>query len=653
MGGYGLVNYPAILCNKNSPQIDGKTIYKNDYVSKATIMMEALTEYVVAKIIKSNIGPEYEKYFVLPISEPCPVTRITTITEDDIQSKYNYNPDFFKEAWLSHLPYGGFNGSSYIQTKYETAEDENNMLSWYNALDTIKTNLLDAFENGLLPLNGKRIFHGDLKLDNILIDSSKFVRFTDWGISTVPLKMVDEVELSNSLIAKMRSFLEMHKKRLNRYKQNAEKNRITIMVKKCQDKLDNIDEWLIYEDDGLKNKARKEVKKSINDSCVGENTPLRKELFECAEEKKNRKILMKIANTLQIALAYKPDNLYKEIEERKEKEKEDKEFDIWGLVMIFGEILRDHHSRLLLHTRIQISEAIIALYKDSSKTDEILDALKNIQFTSGREDVIEKKELDVINSVFLKKLDTRFGADALKIITEFNNTCTKYSLHLECIDINDLDTLHLILKEEQSDKIRYEIDYLYYQSRFENDIIVSCTNEEDYNDTRFHELLISVIVLVVPLLFKGATNTIKFKVNMKFQYFFGKGLKVFDEGLKVFDEGLKVFDEGLKVFDKGLKVFDFRITENSIKKATDMFEAAKKVLCPAAVPTNPAAAHTAAPPANPAALTGTAAPPTGGKRRTTKRKTRRSRRRKSSHRKSNRHRRHRRHSRRQNVRTRR
>lgn len=625
MGSYGLVNYPAILCNKHSPQIDRETINRNDYVSKATIMEEALTEYVVAEIIKSNIGPQNEKYFVLPISEPCPVTNGITIARDDIQSKNDYDYNFFEEAWLSHLPFGGLNGSSYVQEQYKTAENENNMLIWYKVLDTIKTNLLDAFKNGLLPLNEIGIFHGDLKLDNILIDSSNNVRFTDWGLSNVPLEMVDKVELSDSLIAKICSFFEMQKTKFEKYKTNAKKDEDKKMY---QLKLNNINEWLEYEDERVKNKARKEVKKSIKRSCVGDNTPLRRELFEFANSKrKNTEFLERIANTLQIALAYKPDNLYKEIEERIKKENEDKEFDIWGLVMMFGEILRYYHHRLLYHTRIQISEAIITLYKDSSNTKKILDALDNIQFTSGREDVIEKKELEDFNSVFLKKMDTRLGKDALKIITEFNNTCTKHSLHLECKDIKNLDTLHLILKGRNSKEVRYEIDYLYYQSGFSNNSIeVSCV--EEVNSGGYdHDLLISVIVLVVPSLFKGASNIITFNEVES-----GSG---FEQALKQFQEnGLEIRKEALEV------TYMITINEKSIEKATEIFETAKNVLCPAA-------------PNNPAALTGTAAAPTGGKRRTTKRKTRRSRRRKSSHRKSNRHRHHRRHSRRRNVRTRR
>ena len=622
-GGYGLVNHPAILCNKDRPQINGKTINRNDYVSKATIMMEALTEYVVAEIIKSNIeniDTQNKKYFVLPISEPCPVTYRTTIADDDIKSKYNYDTRFFEQAWLSHLPYGGLNGKSYVQEQCKTAKDSNNMLIWYNALDTIKTNLLNAFEKGLLPLNKKGIFHGDLKLENILIDNNNNVRFTDWGISKVPLEMVDNVELSDRLIVKLKWFFKMHENKLE-----------TKNTKTPDDieTLNNIKELLGAD---LKKEAREQVKKSMNRSCVGENTPLRKELFESPEQKKGGTVLEKVINTLQIALAYKPDNLYKEIEERKEKEKEDEEFDIWGLVMIFGEILRRYHSRLLLDTRIQISKAIIALYKHSPNTDKILDALKKIQFTSGPEDVIKKEDLDVINSVFLKNFETRIGTDALEIIKDFNNTCTNYSLHLECKDINHLDTLHLILKEGESEKIRYEIDYPYYQSSYgdvfsNNFIQVSCI---DGDETFYYDdFLISVIVLVVPSLFKGVSNTITFN-------------HVDDN----FEQALKKLQEnGLEKLDSD--TYRITINEKSIEKATELFETNKTRLCPAAVPIAAPPTGTAAPPTNPPIG---AALPTGGKRRTTKRKTRRSRRRKSSHRKSNRHRRH---SRRRNVRTRR
>ena len=640
-GGHGFVHHPAILCGKN-PQIDGKTIDRDGYVSKATIMEEALTEYVVAEIIKSNIDLENKKYFVLPISEPCTIQPGTELESGD----YNYKGqniitnDMFMGAWLSHLPYGGLNGYSHIQKQH--AINENNMLIWYKVLDTIKTNLLDAFKNGLLPLNEKEIFHGDLKLENILIDDDNNVRFTDWGISIVPLEMVNKVELSDDLIAKIPPFLRRLQNIIKRCQIN--KNKVSKRTEEeyqkteeeYQKNLNDINEWLIYQDnEGLKKKAREKVKKEIQYSCLGENTPLRKELFKWAKQEKDIKILMLVAKTLQIALAYKPDNLCKEIDERKNKENEDKEFDIWGLVMIFGEILRYYHDMLLYHTRIQISEAIITLYKDSSNTNKILKALENIQFTSGREDAIKKEDLDVINKKFLENLDTRFGKDALEKITEFNNTCTEYSLLLECEDIKALDTLHLTLKGIKSKEVKYEIDYLYYQSGFsDNSIEVSCV--EEVNSGGYdHDLLISVIVLVVPSLFKGASNIITFKVDDSDSEFENDYVKVDDSDSEFendYVKVLKVFQEnGLEIRDK--TTYMITIEENTRTKATKIFETAKKELCPTAAPI--------------------AAPPTGGKRRTTKRKTRRSRRRKSSHRKSKRHRRHRRHSRRRNVRTRR
>ena len=102
-------------------------------MSKATIMEEALKEYVVAEIIKSNINLENKKYFVLPISEPCPVTKNTlkTLLDDDFVVtnedllRRNVKKEL-KHKWLSHLPFGGVDGSSYVKNNMSRV----NMLIW-------------------------------------------------------------------------------------------------------------------------------------------------------------------------------------------------------------------------------------------------------------------------------------------------------------------------------------------------------------------------------------------------------------------------------------------------------------------------------------------------------------------------------------------
>jgi hypothetical protein len=187
-GGFGCVFSPALKC-KNKKR-------KKHYISKLMTTKYALQEYKEIKNIQKKVNsiPHYENYFLLSdfqLCEPDQLTssdlknfekKCTALPKNDITQK-NINQQLDKVMALN-MPYGGVPIDDYVYKNIT-----------YANLIQLNDSLLELLQKGIVPMNQKHIYHGDIKDSNILAESTKIsssldTRLIDWGLSTeyVPFK---------------------------------------------------------------------------------------------------------------------------------------------------------------------------------------------------------------------------------------------------------------------------------------------------------------------------------------------------------------------------------------------------------------------------------------------------------------------------------
>jgi serine/threonine protein kinase len=176
-GGYGCVFRPALRCNGTRKRVS-KTISKlmlNKYVKRE--YME-ITKYlpILQKI------PNYKNYFIIEganICQPAPLTRqdlgnfdvkCKVLRKRDINST-NINKNLDKLSCLN-LQDGGVELGTYIYSDLSL-----------DGMKELNTRMIQLLMNGILPMNKYHVYHADIKEANIVVDTSKYVRLIDWGLS--------------------------------------------------------------------------------------------------------------------------------------------------------------------------------------------------------------------------------------------------------------------------------------------------------------------------------------------------------------------------------------------------------------------------------------------------------------------------------------
>ena len=176
-GGYGCVFRPALRCNGSRKRVS-KTISKlmfNKYVKRE--YME-ITKYlpILQKI------PNYKNYFIIEganVCQPAPLTRsdlsnfdvkCKTLKKRDINSK-NINSKLDKLSSLN-LQDGGVELGTYIYSGLSL-----------DGMKDLNMRMVQLLVNGILPMNKYHVYHADIKEANIVVDTSKYVRLIDWGLS--------------------------------------------------------------------------------------------------------------------------------------------------------------------------------------------------------------------------------------------------------------------------------------------------------------------------------------------------------------------------------------------------------------------------------------------------------------------------------------
>ena len=176
-GGYGCVFRPALRCNGTRKRAS-KTISKlmlNKYVKRE--YME-ITKYlpILRKI------PNYKNYFIIEganVCQPAPLTRhdlynfdvkCKTLRKRDINGK-NINSNLDKLSSLN-LQDGGVELGTYIYSGLSL-----------DGMKDLNARMIQLLVNGILPMNKYHVYHADIKEANIVVDTSKYVRLIDWGLS--------------------------------------------------------------------------------------------------------------------------------------------------------------------------------------------------------------------------------------------------------------------------------------------------------------------------------------------------------------------------------------------------------------------------------------------------------------------------------------
>ena len=176
-GGYGCVFRPALRCNGTRKRAS-KTISKlmlNKYVKRE--YME-ITKYlpILQKI------PNYKNYFIIEganICQPAPLTRsdlsnfdtkCKVLKKRDINST-NINKNLDKVSCIN-LQDGGVELGTYIYSGLSL-----------DGMKDLNERMIQLLVNGILPMNKYHVYHADIKEANIVVDTSKYVRLIDWGLS--------------------------------------------------------------------------------------------------------------------------------------------------------------------------------------------------------------------------------------------------------------------------------------------------------------------------------------------------------------------------------------------------------------------------------------------------------------------------------------
>lgn len=197
-GGYGCVFRPQIRCN-TSYKTYGDNKYDPNGISKVMIRKYGKEEYTelikFMPLITTILN--YDKYFMMSqitACHPAPFTEEDLINFDLIKCSGLKKRGFQKEninsvlddLYTINMPYGGDDVDVFIK------KNINNI----NVVKLFNTKMIELLKKGILPMNERGIYHGDLKSANILVEKTKktiYTRIIDWGLSGIylPDKKID------------------------------------------------------------------------------------------------------------------------------------------------------------------------------------------------------------------------------------------------------------------------------------------------------------------------------------------------------------------------------------------------------------------------------------------------------------------------------
>lgn len=158
VGSSGCVFRPALRC-------DGDDSAPSDHVTKVGTLEDSAREWAQVEALKKKIKTihTWEQYFILPDRTCKPVLNTRNFREH-CPNINTVSPDNLRAL---QVPDGGGTISNFSTSPVE-------FLPFWNAMKTL-------LRDGIVPMNNLGIIHRDIKLNNVVYDSStKIARLIDW-----------------------------------------------------------------------------------------------------------------------------------------------------------------------------------------------------------------------------------------------------------------------------------------------------------------------------------------------------------------------------------------------------------------------------------------------------------------------------------------
>jgi len=159
-GNSGCVFFPALPCDTDtSPNMVTKLMSKAD----------GAREYDKLMKIKARMEsiPNYRAYFVIDITRCKPIVPLNV--ECPVLEKKGIN---HSDLVALNMPYGGISVSEFLRKGDDIVSN----------MRIVHHGLLELLRNGIVELNRRNVYHGDVKDTNILVDDTA-LRLIDWGLS--------------------------------------------------------------------------------------------------------------------------------------------------------------------------------------------------------------------------------------------------------------------------------------------------------------------------------------------------------------------------------------------------------------------------------------------------------------------------------------
>jgi len=178
-GGFGCVFRPALKCSKSNTR-------KKNTVTKMLQKKHGIHEYNESVTFKRRLKslPNILDYFLLPL-ELCSAKKLSSQDLIDFDNKCssltrknNVNAKNINKHLSDFKLIQYMDGKTEVQTFIEQKLNENNFKRF-------NEKMILLLKKGIVPMNKRGVYHGDLKASNLTIDENYKIRIIDWGLSCV------------------------------------------------------------------------------------------------------------------------------------------------------------------------------------------------------------------------------------------------------------------------------------------------------------------------------------------------------------------------------------------------------------------------------------------------------------------------------------
>jgi len=196
-GGFGCVFRPALKCIGKKTRDEGK-------ISKLMTNKHAKEEYDEIQNVNTKLNKikNYEEFFLIDNFSLCKPSKLSKsdlknyrqcspLLKEKITAK-NIN-NSLDQLLAINMPYGG------VSIEYFLTNTNN-----YDKIIEANNKLIDLLKNGILKMNEKHVYHGDIKASNVLVltDEKKNsinmkVRLIDWSLTVEYIPFKNETFPSN------------------------------------------------------------------------------------------------------------------------------------------------------------------------------------------------------------------------------------------------------------------------------------------------------------------------------------------------------------------------------------------------------------------------------------------------------------------------